>query len=142
MEEKYNTNLASEFYVMSILYRKGVDAYLTFGNKKGVDILIKNILGNTLKIEVKGVNSKSNDWPLSSNELISSKDLFFILISYESKIHDLTFAPRIWIIPSAVLKAKCKHSPLKSGKKMSYMSHKVVREKFMEYENNWSLLEK
>ncbi|HEY5326520.1 MAG TPA: hypothetical protein VIJ27_05935, partial [Mucilaginibacter sp.] len=87
MEEKYNTNLASEFFVMSMLYRKGLDAYLTLGNKKGVDILIKKEDGTSLKIKVKGVN-KRNGWPLSSGELSDSVDLFFILIGYEGKIND------------------------------------------------------
>ena len=34
----YNTNLASEFYVLSMLYRCGLDASLTLGNKKSVDV--------------------------------------------------------------------------------------------------------
>ena len=37
----YNTNLASEFYVLSMLHRLGSDASLTLGNKKSVDI-VKN----------------------------------------------------------------------------------------------------
>ena len=39
--ERYNTNLASEYYVLSMLYRLGFDAYLTLGNKKSVDIIIE-----------------------------------------------------------------------------------------------------
>lgn len=30
----YNTNLAAEFWVLSALYRFGVEAHLTLGNKK------------------------------------------------------------------------------------------------------------
>ncbi len=37
---KYNTNLASEFYVLSMLHRLGADASLTLGNKKAVDIIV------------------------------------------------------------------------------------------------------
>ena len=36
----YETNLASEFYILSVLHRLGVDATLTLGNKKSVDILV------------------------------------------------------------------------------------------------------
>ena len=36
----YNTNLASEFYVMSVLCRLGLEANLTLGNKKAVDIVV------------------------------------------------------------------------------------------------------
>lgn len=38
----YNTNLAAEFYVLSMLYRLGADAALTLGNKKAVDIIVAN----------------------------------------------------------------------------------------------------
>ena len=40
MQRGYNTNLASEFYVLSMLYRLGFDANLTLGNKKSVDITV------------------------------------------------------------------------------------------------------
>ena len=36
----YNTNLASEFYVLSMLHRFGCNASLTLGNKKSVDIVV------------------------------------------------------------------------------------------------------
>ena len=36
-----NTNLASEYYVISMLYRIGAEAYLTLGKKKSVDIVVK-----------------------------------------------------------------------------------------------------
>jgi hypothetical protein len=39
---KYNTNLAAEFYVLSILHRLGAEAALTLGNKKAVDINVAN----------------------------------------------------------------------------------------------------
>ena len=40
VQRGYNTNLASEFYVLSMLYRPGLDANLTLGNKKSVDIAV------------------------------------------------------------------------------------------------------
>jgi hypothetical protein len=40
VQRGYNTNLASEFYVLSMLYRLGFDANLTLGNKKSVDIAV------------------------------------------------------------------------------------------------------
>ncbi|GAH30245.1 unnamed protein product, partial [marine sediment metagenome] len=52
---KYNTNLASEFYVLSTLHRLGLDAFLTLGNKKSVDILVASPGGLFLTIDVKGV---------------------------------------------------------------------------------------
>lgn len=36
---RYDTSLASEYYVLSCLHRLGITAALTLRNKKGVDIL-------------------------------------------------------------------------------------------------------
>jgi len=49
----YNTNLASEFYVLSMLRHLGVDALLTLGNKKAVDIIVANENGTITTIGVK-----------------------------------------------------------------------------------------
>jgi hypothetical protein len=57
----YATNLASEFYVLSALYRLGLDANLTLGNKKGIDIVVACGPGRAYTIEVKAVAGK-NDW--------------------------------------------------------------------------------
>ena len=36
----YNTNLSSEYYVLSMLYRQGFDAYITLGNKNGIALFL------------------------------------------------------------------------------------------------------
>ena len=41
----YNTNLAGEFFILSVLYRLGADANLTLGNKKSVDIVVGRMTG-------------------------------------------------------------------------------------------------
>lgn len=38
----YNTNLAAEFFVLSMLHRLGADPLLTLVNKQAVDIVITN----------------------------------------------------------------------------------------------------
>lgn len=45
--DPYNTNLAAEFYVLSMLHRWGADAVLTLGNKKAVDILVTRAAGRS-----------------------------------------------------------------------------------------------
>ena len=55
---KYNTNLASEFYVLSMLHRLGANAALTLGNKKAVDIIVANENGSTTTIDVKGLEKR------------------------------------------------------------------------------------
>jgi hypothetical protein len=64
----YNTNLAAEFYVLSMLYRLGADASLTLGNKKAVDIIVACTPGRTVTIDVKGV-AGPHDWPCDNIRL-------------------------------------------------------------------------
>src|ERR1700677_610119 len=47
--------LAAEFYVLSVLHRLGVDANLTLGNKKSVDIAAVRAAGDAITIDVKGL---------------------------------------------------------------------------------------
>src|SRR5260370_9072441 len=64
-ERGYNTNLASEFYVLSMLYRLGLDANMTLGNKKSVDITVVLGPGHAVTIDVKAVAGKM-DWLMGS----------------------------------------------------------------------------
>ena len=52
---RYDTNLAAEFYVLSMLHRLGMEANLTLGNKKGVDIVLIRNPDEAVTIDVKGV---------------------------------------------------------------------------------------
>ena len=58
--ETYNTNLAAEFHVLSVLHRLGVEANLTLGNKKSVDIVVVRGAGDTITIDVKGLAGKTS----------------------------------------------------------------------------------
>lgn len=51
----YNTNLAAEFYVLSMLHHLGANAALALGNKKAVDIIVASEDGTTTTIDVKGL---------------------------------------------------------------------------------------
>ena len=65
-QSSYDTNLASEFFVMSELHRLGLDAHLTLGNKKAVDIVVVHAPGDTITIDVKAV-AGSVDWLVGSS---------------------------------------------------------------------------
>ncbi|MEP7311556.1 MAG: hypothetical protein ABI859_03150 [Pseudomonadota bacterium] len=72
----YNTNLASEFYVISLLHRLGADANLTLGNKKSVDIVVVRQAGDAATVDVKAVAGK-HDWlvgnvPVDPKQITSS----------------------------------------------------------------------
>lgn len=53
-----NTNLASEFYVMSLLHRLGLEPILTVANKKSIDIFIQKEDSTYYSIDVKSVAKK------------------------------------------------------------------------------------
>lgn len=61
MAQSYNTNLAAEFYVLSVLHRLGADANLTLGNKKSVDIAVVRDAGDALTVDVKWSYPSSAD---------------------------------------------------------------------------------
>lgn len=95
----YNTNLASEFYVLSMLYRLGANASLTLGNKKAVDIIVVKENNPTITIDVKGLAGQY-DWPADNIHLLDSSNHFYALVSFEGKISDPFSCPSVWVIPA------------------------------------------
>lgn len=96
---RYNTNLAAEFWVLSVLYRLGVEAHLTLGNKKSVDILIVGNSKTIYTVDVKGL-ADPYDWPADNIKVFDNPKHFYILVSFEGKISDPLVSPSVWIIPS------------------------------------------
>ena len=93
-----NTNLAAEFYVLSMLHRLGMEANLTLGDKKGVDIVVVREAGEAVTVEVKGV-AKRYDWPASNISSPHPERHFVVLVSFEGGIEDPTVMPRCWVVP-------------------------------------------
>lgn len=98
----YNTNLASEFWVLSMLYRLGADASLTLGNKKSVDIVIVTDAGRTKTVDVKGVMGPW-DWPADNIRLPGPKNHFYVFLSFEGKIDKPEATPAAWIVAASRL---------------------------------------
>ena len=73
---RYDTNLAAEFYTLSVLYRLGAAATLTLGNKKSVDIVVVRSAGDTLTIDVSGIARKTC-WPVSNVPTDRAKHFVF-----------------------------------------------------------------
>ncbi len=100
---KYNTNLAAEFYVLSMLYRLGADASLTLGNKKAVDIVVVKDDKEIITVEVKGL-AGSYDWPANNIHIFEGTTHFYVLVSFEGKITNPNYVPSAWVIPANKLK--------------------------------------
>ena len=135
-----NTNLASEYYVLSCLYRIGVDAYLTLGNKKSVDIIIKKP-DRLITIDVKGLKGTTN-FPIDNwNEI--NENHYLVFVAFNDKIADTNYLPDVFIVPSTEIETEFE---VLKGKSMVYINPKGNRKvvelnrlkKLAEkYKNNW-----
>jgi hypothetical protein len=107
--KSYNTNLAAEFHVLSMLYRLGFDATLTLGNKKAVDILVVRDSGDVATVDVKGL-AGTTSWPVD-NVKKTAEDHFLVFVSFLRKIADCKVAPEVYVVPSTKLSPLVYHSP-------------------------------
>ena len=139
-DNNYNTNLASEYLMMSLLCRAGKDAYLSLGNKKGVDIIVKTGKGAICIVEVKGVN-KNNDWMIgNSGKLPSLPNMFYALVGFEGYISDVKAPAKFYLIPSEKLN-KSGEFKMSKNEKTIYLSHKYIREHYSDYLNTFKWLD-
>lgn len=133
----YLTNIASQYFVISLLSRLGMDVSLTLGNKKQVDIVVTLSEGRFLKIDVKADAGK-RDWIPGSSNPQASASHYFVLEGYEGNFNDPLIPPRVWVVPSLEL---AKHAKVAGNGR----THDVPRKAFLasgrEYEPAWELLQ-
>ena len=132
---KYNTNLASEFYVLSMLHRFGCDASLTLGNKKTVDIVVVRETGNVVTIDVKGL-AGTTSWPVDNVKKVN-KDHFLVFVSFLGKIADHTVSPEVYVVPSKRLAPLVYHSP--NGKR-HVLQLSRMRKDGTQFRDAWDLV--
>jgi len=131
---KYNTNLAAEYYVLSTLYRLGIDASLTLGNKKSVDIIIVKPEQSLITVEVKGLVDRY-DWP-ADNIQRTDDSHYYVLVCYESKIEDPSFSPSAWVIPAAKI-----HEFIKTYVTRKVVSRSLVLKNGDAFKGNWKVFQ-
>lgn len=137
-DTNYNTNLASEYLMMSLLCRTGKDAYLSLGNKKGVDIIVKTDKGAICIVEVKGVNGKHDPWPVGTKGVLQQADnLFYALVCFNSKISTVTEAAEFWLIPSIELT----DFEVDAKGKTVYLLKTKIRESYKAFHNTFKHLD-
>lgn len=134
-ETKYNTNLASEFYVLSMLHRLGVDATLTLGNKKSVDIVVEREGGDHLTLDVKGL-AGTTAWPVD-NVKDSKAGHVLVFVCYNGSIDDLEKQPNCWIIPSAQVHEFVREYP---SSKRRIVSLSTLNKQAARFKDNWGPL--
>lgn len=133
----YNTNLASEYYVLATLYRLGFDAYITLGNKKGIDIILNLNDERQLTIDVKGLQGTTL-FPLDNiNEDADKPHHFIVFLSFINKMDDISVVPEMFVIPHNKIKDFLYQNP-KGNRKGINLS--MLRNSVNEYKNNWNQL--
>lgn len=131
-ESKYNTNLAAEFYVLSVLHRLGADATLTLGNKKSVDIAVVKGAGSTVTIDVKGL-AGATAWPVDNVKAVK-KGHFLVFVCYNGKIDQPNILPEVWVVPAAVLEPYVYVSP----KGWRVVQRATLCKKAEKYKDGWN----
>jgi hypothetical protein len=131
----YDTNLAAEFYVLSILHRLGMSATLTLGNKKSVDIVIARDAGDAVTIDVKGLAGTTN-WPVD-NLKAGRTGHFIVFVTFLGKISDPTVSPEVYVVPSNEVSALVYQNP---GGNRRVIPLGRARKTWARYRHAWQLL--
>ena len=74
----FNTGIASEYLVLSMLYRLNYEAYITMGNKKSVDIWIMRDDKTAVSIDVKSVR-EYDSIPVGNVEAKDNHYVIFVI---------------------------------------------------------------
>ncbi|GAB3026519.1 hypothetical protein [Spirosoma pulveris] len=130
----YQTGIAAEFYALSALYRLGLDANMTLGNRKAVDILAINEHDVSITIDVKGLAGKTG-WPVD-NVKEGKRTHFLIFICFLGTIEDLQSLPEVYVVPSLDLPQLIYQAP--GGRRLVQLSK--LRQAGNQYRNAWSLI--
>ncbi len=91
--------LASKFYVLSVLHRLGADATMTFSQSDNVDITVVVESGNALTVDVKSLTG-ALEWPVVDFRARARHFLAFVW--YPAASHANT-SPRVYIVASEEL---------------------------------------
>jgi len=134
MSKGYNTNLASEFYVLSVLHRLGHDAALTLGNKKAIDLTLVASDNRPRTIDVKGL-AGATGWPVDNARTIA-KSHFYVFVAYVGKIRDPSFVPECYVVPSAKLESLTYFAP--GGRQVVPLGR--MRREGKQFRDAWGLL--
>lgn len=91
--------LASKFYVLSVLHRIGSDATLTFSQSDNVDITVVVESGNALTVDVKTLTGPM-EWPVAD---FSARAGHFLAFVWYPNSEDPNIPPAVYIVASEQL---------------------------------------
>lgn len=124
----FDTGMAAEFYVLSQLFRMGLEAHLSQGNKKSIDIRVVHNANHAISIDVKAVRSYSS---LVVNNVTASESHFLAFVIYNNKFEDVSVVPEVFVVPSVEVAAITKHFK---------NERRVMKGDLAKYKDNWPAL--
>ena len=131
----FETGIASEYLVLSMQYRLGIDAYMTLGNKKSVDIWIKNDDGSDISIDVKSVRAFDS---VPVDNVVAKDNHYVLFVIYKNKFEDVLTLPEFYIVPSKyVVENRTKYDLKGGGERFN-----IFKKDIKDYINRWDLLKK
>jgi hypothetical protein len=106
----HNTGTSGEFYVLSVLLRLGIEAYLTLGNTKALDIVYYRD-GVRYTIDVKTTEFDAdyifgNTTVSDTAAYLAAPPLpnhFYVFVSYNGQITNPLALPSCYIVPASQL---------------------------------------
>jgi hypothetical protein len=129
--KKHIVNLASGYYILSCLHRKGIEAKIIEVNKKSIDILVPDKRGDKT-IDVKGLSGKTT---FRMGNIIKAEKHFIVFISYLDNINNLSSNPEIYIVPSLEI-----DRIFETQKNQDAIYLTTLRKFVNQYKDKWALL--
>lgn len=129
-KSSFDSGAASEHLVLSCLYRLGINAFISFGNKKSIDIIIKANNGKSLTVDVKSARDYSS---IVVNNVVHLPNHFVVVVIYKKKFEIPSTMPDFYIIPSESIDGIVKSF----GKELRIMKGDIEV-----YKDQWQLLKK
>lgn len=97
--------LASKFYVLSVLHRLGADATLTFSQSDNVDITVVLESGNALTVDIKTLTGPM-EWPVGDFRARAGHFLAFVWYPTSANPN---IPPNVYIVASEQLRGFLNH---------------------------------
>jgi hypothetical protein len=117
---------AAEYFVAGELLRRGVNAFLSIGAHKQIDVLVRTPEGTVTIVDVKAVHGpkpranikKQASWNMPKVTLRGSTRQFFYVLVWLGSKHGDYAQPEYFVIPAAWAAEKCdqKHAIWAAGK--------------------------
>jgi hypothetical protein len=102
----FDTGVAAEYFILSQLYRQGIEAYISQGNKKSIDIRLVRPDGIAVSVDVKAVRGYSS---VVVNNVRPNDNHYIAIVMYNNKFEDVSTVPEVFIVPSSELAAITSH---------------------------------